>query len=87
MLEGVTNYGKMCRMEHFSALFSNLFPQKRKRISANKFSAELKKRCFVPSRDNLHLVPAMDMRTSLTGTKACPRYGRPRAPSADISMS
>ena len=35
MLEDVTNYGKMCRMEHFSALFSNLFPQKRKRISAN----------------------------------------------------
>ena len=35
MLEDVTNYGKMCRMEHFSELFSNLFAQKRKRISAN----------------------------------------------------
>ena len=28
-------YGKMYRMENFFSLFSNLFPQKRKRISAN----------------------------------------------------
>ena len=117
MLEDVTNYGKMCRIKHFSALFSNLFAQKRKRISANtcvyfgkyahvfpqiflrisanKFCAELKRRCFVhggdcfafcPRRGHVH-VPDGDMCTSLAGTKVCPRCGHSRALDVDVGMS
>ena len=110
---------KNVRMEHFSALFSNLFPQKRKRISANtctyfgkyahvfpqiflrisanKFSAELKRRFFlsqtgivlhfVRGRDSLRLVPSGDMYTSLAGTKVCPRCGHSRALDVDVGMS
>ena len=65
-------------MEHFSAFFSNLFPQKRTRFSANKFGAELKRRRFVPGGD---------MYTSLIGTKVCPRRGHSRTPGADMGMS
>ena len=39
MLEGGDiYYEKMCRMEHFSALFSNLFAEKRVHISANTYT-------------------------------------------------
>lgn len=43
------------RMEHFSALFLNLFAQKRKRISVNKFGAGLEKAVRLPKPIYCHL--------------------------------
>ena len=58
--------------------YAHVFPQIFLRISANKFGAGLKKRCFVPDGD---------MYTSLTGTRACPRCGRSHALGADMGLS
>ena len=67
--------------------YAHVFPQIFLRISANKFGAGLKKRCFVPSGDSLRFVPDGDMYTSLTGTRACPRCGSSHALGADTGMS
>ena len=55
--------------------YAHVFPQIFLRISANKFGAGLKKRCFVPSGDSLRFVPDGDMYTSQAGTKVRARRG------------
>ena len=77
ILEDVTNYGKMCRMEHFSELFSNLFAQKHKRISANKFN-------LPHIESEFCLCHGRFCSMSLTGTCARPWQGLKRVCVVDV---
>ena len=104
-LKGVLNVNvgrcdKLWKNVPHGALFSNLFPQKRKRISANTCEyfgkyAHVFPQIFLRISANKFgaglkkrcLVPGGDMYTSLSGTKAYPHRGHSRALGADMGMS